>query len=426
MIVNNTLYARGIKGEILKWSINVNSNTDDCYIISKAGQLGGTMTVFTSATIQGTNLGKRNATTSYQQANKEMLSQIERKRKKGYKSLEDLHIKLSIEDTTNAKYDILTLYCNLDTILPKYNTDASNAIKPMKCQPFRLNYFKYPCIGQPKINGVRGVVMWIVKQDGLFTEECCVIKTKEGLEYKVKQITDWFTNNVFNDISNRSLVFDGEVYCAGEPVTSIGGAARNSSNPIHSRLQFICFDLSIEDIDQGHRTTILDTIFKEFDEVSQSVPGYHFKLTHLPVVYLCHRNIYDDHDAQEYAKSCIGLGYEGCVIRNYEAMYCFGQRPTTMMKIKQFTIEEFTIIDIIPFNDDTEDEDSKVGQGCKFILINNDGRGEQFTCNPIGNYEKRIQYLKDKDKYITHKCQVKFYERTINNLPFHANVVRIL
>ena len=414
------LYARGIKQEILKWCIDIQPSQDGSVIRSKAGQLGGTMTVFTSATIQGTNLGKRNATTSYQQANKEMLSQIERKRKKGYKSIEDLNI------VNYNNIDIDVLKDTLEHRLPKYNTDASNAIKPMKCQPFRLNYFKYPCIGQPKINGVRGVVMWITKQDGLFTEECCVIKTKEGLEYKVKQITDWFTNNIFNDISNRSLVFDGEVYCAGEPVTSIGGAARNSSNPIHSRLQFICFDLSIENIDQDERIDILDNIFSKFNEVSQISPLYHFLVMDKPVLYLCHKIIYDDIQAQEHAKSCIGLGYEGCVIRDCKAEYKFGQRPTTMMKIKQFTIEEFTIIDIIPFNDDTEDEDSKVGQGCKFILINNDGRGEQFTCNPIGNYEKRIQYLKDKDKYITHKCQVKFYERTINNLPFHANVVRIL
>ena len=416
------LYARGIKQEILKWCIDIQPSQDGSVIRSKAGQLGGTMTVFTSATIQGTNLGKRNATTSYQQANKEMLSQIERKRKKGYKSLEDLHLDADL----NSQVYVNKLYMLLDSKLPKYNTDASNSIKPMKCQPFRLNYFKYPCVGQPKINGVRGVVMWVVKQDGLFSEEGSVIKTKEGLEYKVKQITDWFDSNIFNDISNRSLVFDGEVYCAGEPVTSIGGAARNVNNPIYNRLQFICFDLSIEDTDQAHRTTMLDTIFKKFDEASQLVPGYHFKLTHLPVVYLCHRIIYDDSDAQAYAKECISLGYEGCVIRDYKATYCFGQRPTTMMKIKKFTIEEFTIIDIIPFNDDTEDEDSKVGQGCKFVLINNDYRGEQFTCNPIGNYEKRIQYLKDRDKYIFATCQVKFYERTINNIPFHANVIRIL
>jgi len=413
------LYSRGIRGEILKWCIATAVNKGEYYIISESGQLGGTMTPFESPLIKGTNVGKRNATTSFQQANKEMLSQIERKRKKGYKSLEDLGLDSIVLVSTN----IVDL---VDRKLPKYNTDASNAIKPMKCQPFKPNYFTYPCIGQPKINGVRGVVMWVIKQDGLFKEEGSVIKTKEGLEYRVKQITDWFDNNIFNDISNRALVFDGEVYCAGEPVTSIGGAARNVNNPIHSRLQFICFDLSIEDVPQLERTNTLDTIFKPFDEVSQLVPGYHFKLTHLPVVYLCYREIYNDIDAREYAKMCIGLGYEGCVVRNMDADYKFGQRPLTMMKIKQYTIEEFTIVDIIPFNDDTEDEDSRVGQGCKFVLLNNDGTDAQFTCNPTGNYEKRMQYLKDKDKYIFATCQVKFYERTVNNLPFHANVIRIL
>lgn len=418
------LYARGIEGEILRWFITVSENADGTTILSSSGQLGGTITQFESPIIKGTNIGKRNATTSYQQANKEMLSQIERKRKKGYKSLEDLGLSESIRiQCTNNIHRLTDI---LEHALPKYNTDASNAIKPMKCQPFRPNYFTYPCIGQPKINGVRGVVMWVVKQDGLFKEEGSVIKTKEGLEYRIKQITDWFDNNIFNDISNRALVFDGEVYCAGEPVTSIGGAARNINNPIHSRLQFICFDLSIEDVPQLERTNMLDTLFIQFDEVSQLVPGYHFKITHLPVVYLCHRDIYNDRDAQEYAKACIGLGYEGCVIRDMTSEYKFGQRPTTMMKIKQYTVEEFKIVDILPFNDDTEDENSKVGQGCKFLLVNNNGTDETFTCNPIGNYEKRMQYLKDKDKYVFRKCLVKFYERTINNLPFHANVIRIL
>jgi len=415
------LYARGIKGEILKWAIDIQPSETGSIIRSQSGQLGGTMTTFTTPTIEGVNKGKYNATTSYQQAIKEMNSQIERKRKKGYKSLEDLGIILDIE---NNREDVIKY--ELGQRLPKYNTDVNNVVKPMKCQPFKPNYFKYPAIGQPKINGVRGVVMWETKQVGLFTEEGCVIKTKEGLEYKIQHIINWFTNNIFNDLENRNLVFDGEVYRAGEPVTSIGGAARNPNNPIHKLLQFICFDLSIPDVQQRDRIILLDSIFAEFNGIFQIAPGYHYHMIDQPVVYLCHTDIYNDMQAQEYAKMCIGLSYEGAVIRDRYAEYCFGQRPMTMMKIKQFTIEEFIIVDIIPFNDDTEDENSKVGQGCKFVLSNNDNTANTFTCNPIGSYEKRMQYLNNKDNYIFCKCLVKFAERTINNIPFHANVLRIL
>ena len=45
------------------------------------------------------------------------------------------------------------------------------------------------------------------------------------------------------------------------------------------------------------------------------------------------------------------------------------------------------------------------------------------------NEELWLDYLKDKyskvdvEKYIGNKVTAKFYERTINNIPFHANVV---
>ena len=50
---------------------------------------------------------------------------------------------------------------------------------------------------------------------------------------------------VFPEYAN--MVFDGEIYIRGEKVTSIGGAARNPRNPIHEKLQFVNFDLSIPD-----------------------------------------------------------------------------------------------------------------------------------------------------------------------------------
>ena len=412
------LYARDIKQNILVWSIWLEDSKDGCRIASSAGQLLGLQTLHTSPIIEGTNVGKRNATTSYQQASKELDATYERKRKKGYKSLVDLNIYQDL--ILNA------LHKELDTKLPRYNTDANECVKPMKCQPFQLGKFKYPCIGQPKINGVRGVVMLTITTNGMFTEKEVVIKTKEGLLYRIKHICDWFATNVYNQPENELLVFDGEVYCASEHVTSIGGAARNHNNPLHKKLQFICFDLSIPNVEQRDRSLQLEAICIKANGIQQSVPGYHYHLVDHPVVFLCNEHITNDFQAQEYAKMCIGLGYEGAVIRDRKAEYKFGQRPITMMKIKQFSIELFTIIDIIPFNDDTEDTYAMVGQGCKFILLNNDNTNESFTCNPKGTFAVRMEYLENKDDYIGRKAQVKFAERTINNLPFHANVIKVI
>lgn len=413
-----TLYARDIKQNILVWNIWLEDEEDGCRIASSAGQLLGIQAIHNSPIIDGTNAGKRNATTSYQQASKELDAIYERKRKKGYKSLVELGIEQDL---------ILNeLYKKLDAKLPKYNTDANECVKPMKCQPFQLGKFRYHCLGQPKINGVRGVVMLAITTNGLFTFKEVVIKTKEGLIYQIEHITNWFVANIYNKPENEHLVFDGEVYRAGEHVTSIGGAARNPNNPLHKLLQFVCFDLSIPDVKQDGRLIAVDDIFKPFPELNQIFASQHYLMMDYPVIKLCNKILHNDVEAQEYGKHCISFGYEGCVIRDVRAEYKFGQRPITMMKIKQFSIELFTIIDIIPFNDDTVDTESMVGQGCKFILLNNDNTNESFTCNPKGSFAVRMEYLENKDQYIGRKAQVKFAERTINNIPFHANVIKII
>ena len=48
-----------------------------------------------------------------------------------------------------------------------------------------------------------------------------------------------------------------------------------------------------------------------------------------------------------------------------------------------------------------------------------------FEAVPKGDYEQRLEYIDNKHLYIGKKATIKFYERTINNLPFHGNVIGI-
>ena len=351
--------------------------------------------------------------------NKEYESIINRHRKEGYKSNTDLG--LYINDIYAG---------DLERLLPTYNTDENNYSKPMKCQPFVPNKFTYPALGQPKINGVRATVRWTYKNNGLFSDWGVLIKSHEGIVYNIKHIEDTFTK-VFLKMSNLSedrinIVFDGEVYCFGEHVTSISGAARNPNNPIHSKLQFHCFDLAIPDIQQEERMDIRDTVLNGFDprEVfdQRSVEDHSLPICiNAKIVKVFTRYITDDDHADKFRTLCLNNDYEGCVIRDIETPYRFGSRPKTMMKLKRFKYGTFLVKDIVPFGLDTNST-TDVGKGVKFIL-KNDTTNDLFECNPTGKLKDKLKWLKNKDLLIGTHVKVKYGERTSNNLPFHANVI---
>jgi len=48
-----------------------------------------------------------------------------------------------------------------------------------------------------------------------------------------------------------------------------------------------------------------------------------------------------------------------------------------------------------------------------------------FECNGTGTVEDKLNILNNKDYYKGKFATVKFYERTKNGIPFHANVIGI-
>ena len=187
---------------------------------------------------------------------KKFNSLVTKKKKEGYRTAEEIGCSSSELN-----------YPELDYRLGEYTTDADGYNKPMKCKPFVTDSFNYEdgAIGQPKINGNRGTITWGVIQDGLFTKEGTVLKSHDGDILKIDHISRIF-DKIFEKESNRKLVFDGEYYVFGEPVTSISGACRNPRNPIHSKLTFHSFDLAIPDVDQTNRLAMKHQVFKRFEK----------------------------------------------------------------------------------------------------------------------------------------------------------------
>lgn len=437
MIPNEILYKRDLTGNVVRWWARIERavTSDEASGLRLAyyyGRLSGSETVSFSDIIKA-----KSKKTDREQAEFELASVYERHKKKGYKSLTDLG--LNPLDYLN---DIIPLWNEIEKRLPKYNTDANNCIKPMKCQKFAIGKVYYPAIIQPKINGVRAVVLLeeftptdLFSMEGFVRDDKhyhAVIKTKEGLIYNIWHIEQLFNHlyQAFPEYTN--VAFDGEIYIRGEKVTSIGGAARNSRNPLHEKLQFVNFDLSVPDLSNADRDELRFKIWRDYTAKftssahnimagriweNLSIEG-HSMWDGFTLVVLNSDKCWDDNQALFYMQKAIEHGFEGAVIRDVGAEYKFGSRPSTMMKLKKFEDAEFECIGV----EHTGNPDDRVGFNVRLVL-KNDINDLVFSCTLTGTVNERLDILNNPP--IGKSVTVKFYERTKNGLPFHANVVGI-
>ena len=394
---NVYLFKRDIQGNVIYWMAKVFNSTSSIHFYHGRIHSDFINDEYKSSRIihEGTNIGKSNETTSLEQCYKELESEYKDHIKKGYKQYD-------------AKY-----ISELEQIVDKTNTDTLGFAKPMKCQKFALGKVKYPCIGQPKYNGVRATVSINHFTKDLFDEYPILILSKEGVEYKLEHLNS-ILHKILKSLEASGInnpVLDGEIYLPNTPVTTIGGAARNVSNPINSQLQYVIFDLSIENISQLDRIYLLD-------KHCYYNPLHNNKISNKGVYISPRIILHNDEEALQLLDNCLSQGYEGAVTRQYEPEYAFGQRPMFMRKLKKFSDAEFEVVDIIEYGD----RHQKVGYGCKFIL-KNDIADNIFECVPMGTSSERLQYFLNKDKFIGNKVTAKFYERTPDKKPFHANVV---
>lgn len=442
MAHTENLFKRDLLGNILVWHCTVERHFDNnnisyirlayCY-----GELGGLNTISYSDRIIA-----KSKKTDYDQAVFEMNSIFNRKRKQGYKTLKDLNIDISNNYIAGENH-FKILYDKLNGVLPRFNTDINNCIKPMKCQKFEIGKFKYPALIQSKINGVRVCIMLeefipedLFTLDG-FTKDNkyyrSVIKSKEGLLYDIFHITQLFDHlyQAFPEYSN--IIFDGEIYIKDEKVTSIGGAARNPKNELHTKLQFVNFDLSVPDLTNIERDSLRNKIWNDYISKFKKQGSYNICAGHIwintcleahdmwkgfDIIVLDSVECFDDNQALNFMNKAIEQGFEGAVLRTKDEEYKFGSRPKTMMKLKKFEDAEFECIGISHVGNPDD------GIGFTVILhLKNDINNYKFDCTLMGTINERLNILSNSP--IGKMVTVKFYERTKNGLPFHANVIGI-
>lgn len=464
-------YARNSKGEFLVYKIRVleGYNNHGARLIFEHGKLGGKLTYNEQIVAVGKNIGKANETTPFEQAISDAEGRILKKQHEGYKSL----VELGVEEHENNSLFIYSedikktysfnntnfvyLFDVLEAALPKNRTDKNGNIKPMKAQPYwketakgivpRINF---PCLAQPKINGVRAFLQW---NDEKNAPE---ILSKSGLEYRTiahlfegltrnhfiynpanyytfkwdeliggiinifgpdgKQVDSLNINNtnesddttllkdyVKGYINDRfgyevKIAYDGELYIDGEILSEIASAVKALS--LKSQLvKFYMFDLAIENQPQLARLKIMKQLY---DKHFNNNEGY---------VKVDTKVCKSHAEAELYTKEMIACKYEGAIFRDSSAHYMFGKRPQTMVKYKIRESAEFKIVDV---------RDSPKDPGLAIFVCRNDRNSLTFDVVPQGDHQRRSDYFRNRTKLIGKLLTVEFYERTINDLPFHC------
>lgn len=398
-----TLYKRNASGNPIFWDISILGDAI-CVKYGVVGKEGHIETIKTHRKVED-----------------EMKSQINAKRKEGYKELRDLY------DNAPLVLEGRDLKNYLDIYLPKFNTHADGKFIPMLCKTLEDNrpFEKGSYFGQWKINGERCIVT-MSKDDGLFGEYHLNYRSREGVDWtnKLSYLDEFLLPCIPNDIRDLMLeegaALDGELYLPGYGINEINSFIKNTTVPQHYKLQYWVYDICVESMSAIARQSILEDCFIDH-RISFLTKEEHLN-NDRRLVSLINYDIRNINDAITWRDHFINIGFEGLVIREESAEYQFGgRRNNSMLKFKKKEDGLFTIVDIVP-------EGIKRSHLPKFVL-RNDINDELFECTLNAPHAEQERIFQEKDKYITGEyfVLVEYRERSGNlQVPFHARGTKLV
>jgi len=393
----NTLFKRTKTGAIQFWKIEVIEASPANYgwgIIKTSGQLGTDKPIVHRETItKGKNIGRSNETTPLQQAESQAMSDWRGKKDEGYKSLEDLGFVMGNPLPANPEVQIA---CFLEGKLPQFNTTLEGNPKPMLALDYtKVKNITYPCYIQPKLDGVR--CLMIVNTEILDgeTPDSPTVKflSRSGKEYTtLNHIADAVLNYITSLnkglLKHTSFILDGEIYSHNElSFQSITSAVKKQS-PDSLKLQFRAYDI-VNDAPQSKRWPATAELIHSINSpLIQFVPT--FTATNKDEVKLYHDN-------------WVKEGYEGAMLRLFDGIYGQGQRSRHLLKVKEFQEEEF---EFIAFEKGQRDED--------LIAICRTPAGIEFKAKMIGTVSQKQELFTQygENKFEEAQLTVKFFGYT--------------
>lgn len=282
-----TLYKKTKTGKVQQWTISV-QETGAGYgrITVEHGQRHGKKQIITKDIVSGKNVGKKNATTPFQQALSESSSKWNKQVDAGY-----------TEDSSGVSSVILPMLAK--TYIPKSITMGSVAL-------------------QPKLNGVRCLAY----------RRCSrvVLMSRKGKEY-TKNLPHIV--NALETVLDDTTILDGELYVHGWSFQKIIRSVKKLSINNGHKIQYWIYDIADN-----------NTIFKErylnLLKYKQYLSKHIFKIVKTYTSF--------EDQIQELHDRFVKDGFEGIIIRKMDKIYEFNTRSNSLYKYKRFFDKEVLIV----------------------------------------------------------------------------------
>ena len=281
-----TLYKQNKNKSVQQWSIQL---LKDGKFQVTFGQVNGVMqTQITQC--ESKNIGRANETTPEEQAKLEVNALIAKKRKSGY-----------VDDSSGL----------------------SQIRLPMKVKAYQqqLHNVEFPCFSSSKLDGVNAIYKRINGKLTIYSRGGEEYPPIPHLEPLVHQAMDLFHSNELN----------GELYIHGEFLQDIQSAVKKP-NALSSKLSFCIFDIADSSEEFYERAMIMHKLNK-FDTTINSTVSVIYNI-------ICHST----KEIEEHYNECVNFGYEGTVIKNFNALYQHNVRSSSMFKYKKVKSAEFKIL----------------------------------------------------------------------------------
>lgn len=354
-----TLFGVSKTGAIKVYIVSAEENSDGTanILISFGYEHGKKQTDIVSIKT-GKNIGKKNETTPFQQACSEALSRWNNKKLNGY---------------TETKNSI------------------SQVTLPMLAKSFKDMKHKitYPCLGQPKLNGIR----------------CMARITKNGVEYISRKGKTYSTlvhlnsqlQKLFKDLEDTEILLDGEVYKHGWSLQKIAKHVKKAY-PETKELGYVIFDISDTANNNATRNKYLEDKFRNINNKNYS----NLSLIHSDIIN-------SENEVKLFHDSYIRDGYEGIILRNLNGKYIYNYRSEDLQKYKEFIDKEFKIVS---YKTGTGREEGAIVFICEISP-----NGPTFEVRPTGSIQARIDMAKNFNKIKGKLLTVRYQELSDSGIP---------
>lgn len=231
------------------------------------------------------------------------------------------------------------------------------------------------------------------------------LMSRGNKQYRVNHIEEQLTK-----LLDKKDSLDGELYVHSTPLATINSYVKKWKPGVSNVIEYHVYDvphISGKSAIQADRVKHLAKLNKTFDK------------TNIKIVETHTANSWDEIVAFE--KQFIKEGYEGAIVRLKDGIYEFGNRSDSLLKVKTFQDGEFKVtgFKVEASNINGKKIDAVVWV-CKNDMKSPDGTIKTFEVRPKGTFEDRADQLKNVEKYIGKKLTVKYFDRTPDNIPFHA------